>query len=149
MDRGIELVIFPVTHPAPPFDWQTPDELERRFGEPRQGRGRRPHARSGFDGAGATEDRVVLHLYVSPDSASCAKAVVALQQMLAMFPPRAFTVRIVDVSTDIALAEQHQVLFTPTLMMQDRDGRATRVLGDLSSADLLVDLLRGRGLEPV
>ena len=144
-----ELVNFPVTPDLFPFNKKTPDELERLFGEPRSDGPRPPEPAPYGLKSGRDDDRVVLRLYVSPDSMSCARAVVALQQMIRQFPPRAFRVQIVDVAADVDAAARESVLFTPTLTMIDGAGRATRVLGDLSNASLLVDLLRGSGLEPV
>ena len=144
-----ELVNFPVTPYLFPFNRKTADELEHLFGDRRTDGPRPPTpAPHGLE-TDADDDRVVLCLYVSPDSMSCARAVVALQQMIRQFPPRAFRVQIVDVAADVDAAARESVLFTPTLMMMDKSGRATRVLGDLSNASVLVELLRGTGLEPV
>lgn len=148
--RNGELVIFPVTEPGDLFSGITASRLERKFGERRRTRGRSTPARVDSDSnLSPPDDRVALSLYVSHDSASCARAVVALQQIIRIFPAEAFQVRIIDVASDVDAAARDAVLFTPTLMMLDRGGRATRMLGDLSNVNVLVDLLRGAGLEPV
>jgi hypothetical protein len=93
--------------------------------------------------------RVDVRLYVSADSMNSSRAVLALQQITRIFPPAALNVRILDVANDIDAASRDRVLFTPTLIVTDLAQRSTRVLGDLSHVETLVDLLRATGVEPV
>jgi hypothetical protein len=93
--------------------------------------------------------RVQLRLYVSADSMNSSRAVLALDQIIRAFPPRGLHTTVLDVANDVDKATADRVLFTPTLIMIDRQQRSTRVLGDLSNVDVLVELLRAAGLEPV
>jgi hypothetical protein len=89
-----------------------------------------------------------LFLYVSGNSMSCARALHTLRDVLGDFPAAAIRLQVLDVDDDIAAAERHRVLFTPTLILKERSGRLTRILGDLSNARVLFELIRAAGLEP-
>jgi hypothetical protein len=143
-------VVLPFGESPLPFDPTTVDELERRFGAdvpPPAGIDMRP-PRKGSPPAGAF-DNVEVRLYISHNSISSFRAVRAVEHITRAFPPAGLRVRILDVAHEIEAASQDRVLFTPTLIMTDRSRRSTRVLGDLSNAEVLVDLLRAAGLEPV
>lgn len=89
-----------------------------------------------------------LFLYMSANSISCARALRTLRQVLHDFPAAASRLHVLDVGEDLVAAERHRVLFTPTLILKDRSGRLTRILGDLSNARVLFELIRAAGLEP-
>jgi hypothetical protein len=145
-----------VSNPStPPFwlvDPETVDELERRFaaaGPPPRGMRPAPdaHHRHIPD---AREDLVDVVLYVSINSLNCGRATSALQALLAQFPQdAAMRVRIVDVAHDVESAVEDRVLFTPTLIVTDRQQRKTRVLGDLSNLTVLWEILVAAGIEPL
>ncbi len=143
-------VVFPFVEPPLPFGLDTFDDLDRLFGDGLRRRGPTDSPRDGKPATpGVTADRVELRLYVSADSMNSARAVVALEQIVRAFPPRAFRTHVLDVATSVDAAARDRVLFTPTLILTDRAQRSTRVLGDLSNVDVLVELLRATGLEPV
>jgi hypothetical protein len=143
-------VAFPFVEPPRPFGLDTFEELERLFGDGlrRHGPIDPPPTRNPATPS-VTADRVELRLYVSADSMNSARAVMALEQIVRAFPPRAFRTHVLDVATSVEAAARDRVLFTPTLILTDRAQRSTRVLGDLSKVDVLVELLRATGLEPV
>ena len=97
----------------------------------------------------ASPPHLDLFLYVSADSVACARALQTLRHVLHDFPTAAIRLHVHDVGDDIAATERHRVLFTPTLILKDRGGRLTRILGDLSNARVLFELIRASGLEPV
>ena len=133
-----------------PFGPATADELERRFGDT-IGRRRGPKEPTPPPGQSpiTTSPRVEVRLYVSADSMSSSRALLALQHVTRIFPPTAINVRVLDVARDVDAASRDRVLFTPTLIVTDLAQRSTRVLGDLSNVETLVDLLRATGVEPV
>jgi circadian clock protein KaiB len=89
-----------------------------------------------------------LVLYVSGNSLNSIRAVRSLRSLIDRYPPDALKVRIVDVADDVTGAARDRVIFTPTLIITDSAERTTRLLGSLSNADVLADLLRAVGLEP-
>ena len=89
-----------------------------------------------------------LVLYVSGSSLNSVRAVRSLRSLIDRYPPNALRMRIVDVADDVTGATRDRVIFTPTLIITDSAERTTRLLGSLSNADVLADLLRAVGLEP-
>ena len=157
---ALELFVTPnlepvVSNPStPPFwlvDSETVDELERRFAAEPPPRGMRPAADVHHGKMpDARQELVDVVLYVSVDSLNCGRATSALQALLAQFPQdAAMRVRIVDVAHDVESAVADRVLFTPTLIVTDRQQRKTRVLGDLSNLTVLWELLVAAGIEPL
>jgi hypothetical protein len=149
MMKGENLVWISVREPGIPLDPETIDELDRRFSPDR--RERRATPRPGMPQYGtpyARQDCVDIILYISENSVSCGRATTALQALLTQFPPDGMRVRIVDVALDVDSAIDDRVLFTPTLIVTDRQQRKTRVLGDLSNTTVLWELLVAAGIEP-
>ncbi len=142
-------VLNPSAPPPLPYDPETIDALEWQL----SGQSRTPIG--GIVGPRADENQgyragfVEMRLYVSENSLNCGRAAIALQQVLREFPSDAVHLRVFDVLHDIDAATHDRVLFTPTLIFTDQRQRKTRVLGDLSNAKLLWDLLLAAGLEPL
>jgi circadian clock protein KaiB len=128
----------------PPEEPYTGFVSDRTMGGP-------PRARSaGRPGSpkAASDHAADLVLYVSGDSINSIRAVRSLTALMQRYPPDTVRVRIVDVAEDVAAATKDRVLFTPTLIITDSAARTTRLLGSLSNAEVLADLLRTVGIEP-
>lgn len=69
------------------------------------------------------------------------------QALLARFDPRRVRVEVCDVSAHPERAEADAVLFTPMLVKRQPLPR-TYVLGDLSNAAPIIDLLESCGVRP-
>jgi hypothetical protein len=143
-------VSLPFAERPLPFERGTPDDLERRFGN-LAGRRRPPRVDPPPPGPVNRNDtpRVDVRLYVSADSVNSSRAILALQEITRIFPAAALNIYVMDVALEIEAATRDRVLFTPTLIVTDLSNRSTRVLGDLSNSDVMVDLLRTMGVEPV
>jgi CheY-like chemotaxis protein len=95
----------------------------------------------------AIAERVALTLYVSPESPPSIKARRNLEKVLRGFPAAAIEFEILDLGQEPARAERDNVVFTPTLVKRHPQPRVW-ILGDLSDAAVVTDLLRLCGLEP-
>lgn len=96
------------------------------------------------DGGAAAVDLV---LYVSAGSAASAKARRSMESTLRAFAGSPLHYAVCDVGEEPAKAEEDQVVFTPTLVKRSPGPRAW-VLGDLSDAAVVIDLLKICGLKP-
>ena len=85
----------------------------------------------------ATRPTVVLRLFVAGSSPRSRAAVARVEELRGRVD-REFSIEIVDVLEQPALADQHAVLATPTLVRLSPEPEY-RLIGDLSRAD---DLLR-------
>ena len=85
-------------------------------------------------------------LYVSPASASSAKARRNLDSILQSYDPESFHLTIRDVSQDLAGAEADHIVFTPTLIVRNPQAPCTMV-GDLADASAVTLVLSMGGLE--
>jgi hypothetical protein len=125
--------------------------IERSRKNPVGHGGDRPPVSSGtpLPGKRHTPPRAAdLVLYISGTSLNSIRAVRSLRSLIDRYPPNALRMRIVDVAADVTGATRDRVIFTPTLIITDSAERTTRLLGSLSNADVLADLLRAVGLEP-
>jgi len=96
------------------------------------------------DGGAAACDLV---LYVSAGSAASVKARRSMDLTLRTFAGAPLHYAVCDVGEEPAKAEEDQVVFTPTLVKRSPGPRAW-VLGDLSDAAVVIDLLKICGLKP-
>ena len=94
----------------------------------------------------ATRTRELV-LYVSAGSLASARAEATLQRLLAAAPSGELSLRIVDVAQHVDLAERDRVLYTPTLICRHPRGDV-RVLGDLSDARVLIEVLADLRIAP-
>ena len=85
-------------------------------------------------------------LYVSPGSASSAKAQRNLNAILQSYDPETFQLTVRDVSLDLFDAEADHIVFTPTLIIRNQETPCTMV-GDLADASAVALLLSMGGLE--
>ena len=85
-------------------------------------------------------------LYVSPASATSAKARRNLDSILGSYDPAAFRLTVRDVSRDLDQAEADHVVFIPTLIVRSPEAACTMV-GDLADADAVTVVLSMGGLE--
>jgi hypothetical protein len=90
---------------------------------------------------------VDLVLYVSQNSRHTPAAQRNCQALLARFDPRRVRVEICDVGAHPERAEEDAVLFTPMLVKRQPLPRSY-VLGDLSNAAPIIDLLESCGVRP-
>ena len=96
------------------------------------------------DGGAAAVDLV---LYVSAGSAASVKARRSMESTLRAFAGSPIRYAVCDVGEEPAKAEEDQVVFTPTLVKRSPGPRAW-VLGDLSDAAVVIDLLKICGVKP-
>jgi CheY-like chemotaxis protein len=96
------------------------------------------------DGGAAAVDLV---LYVSAGSASSVKARRSMESTLRAFAGSPIRYAVCDVGEEPAKAEGDQVVFTPTLVKRSPGPRAW-LLGDLSDAAVVIDLLKICGVKP-
>lgn len=87
-------------------------------------------------------------LYVSAGSLPCARAERTLRDLLRQYPPDAIHLRVIDVASDMRAVERDRIVYTPTLICRGARGD-TRVLGDLSNVDILVEVLNAMGIQPL
>jgi CheY-like chemotaxis protein len=97
--------------------------------------------------AGPLADVVELMLYVSAESPSSAKARKNLDSLLERYACSRLKFTVCDLAAGPFGAEEDRVVFTPTLVKRRPEPRAW-VLGDLSDAAVLADLLHMCGIEP-
>jgi hypothetical protein len=94
----------------------------------------------------AEPEPIELVLYVSPSSAACARARVALGRILAGCDTSRVRLDVRDLSQGAEGAEEDHVLFTPTLVKRRPRPRAWFV-GDLGDAGVVATLMVTLGLE--
>jgi hypothetical protein len=87
-----------------------------------------------------------LVLYVSPASATSARARRNLDSILGSYDPAAFRLTVRDVSLDLDQAEADHVVFIPTLIVRSQEAACTMV-GDLADAEAVRVVLTMGGLE--
>jgi CheY-like chemotaxis protein len=90
---------------------------------------------------------VELMLYVT----SAAASVIArrnVEKILGGYDPRRFRLSVCDVAANPTLGEEDRVTFTPTLVKRRPEPRAW-VIGDLSTPEVLEDLLMFWGVDPL
>lgn len=93
--------------------------------------------------------RCELRLYISMGSASSMRALRNLQQVLKDYDARQVRLTVYNLSHELAAsAVEDRVVFTPTLVKCTPGPRAW-VLGDLSRAQAVTDLLSLSGVDPV
>jgi two-component system response regulator GlrR len=90
---------------------------------------------------------VDLVLYISRNSRHTAVAQRNWEALLARFDRQRITVEVCDISTNPERAEEDAVLFTPMLVKRQPLPR-TYVLGDLSNAEPIIDMLESCGVKP-
>jgi two-component system response regulator GlrR len=91
--------------------------------------------------------RIDLVLYVSGHSRHTPVAQRNCQNVLSRFDPRAIQFEVCDVSAHPDRAEEDAVLFTPMLVKRHPLPR-TYVVGDMSNAEPVIDLLAACGVRP-
>ena len=102
-----------------------------------------PRPRPGADGGRVLE----LVLYVSPRSPASLRARHRMDEVLAGFDAAAVRFEVCDLFKHAASAERDRVVFTPTLVKRSPAPRAW-ILGDLTSDDVVRDLLTMCGVAP-
>jgi len=85
-------------------------------------------------------------LYVSPASATSARARRNLDSIMGSYDPAAFRLIVRDVSRDLDEAEADHVVFVPTLIVRSPEAACT-IIGDLADADAVAVVLNMGGLE--
>jgi len=90
-----------------------------------------------------------LVLYVSPQSRLSMKARRNLEAVLSGYDPDAVQLEVRDVTQDALRAEADRVVFTPTLLVRGPADATAWVVGDLADPEIVVNLLRLGGVEPV
>ena len=114
----------------------------------------RPHAvpRSPRSNTGETSmvqpTVVELVLYVSPHSLACARAQRVMHDLLGRYDARQIDFRVSDTTREPDAAAKDRVIFTPTLIKRSPPPHVW-VLGDLTKADVVTDLLHMCGVAPV
>lgn len=111
---------------------------------PRQSQGK---ARAAVSARRASPPSVDLVLYISQSSRHTSVAQRNCQALLARFDPRRVRVEVCDISEHPERAEQDAVLFTPMLVKRQPLPRSY-VLGDLSNATPIIDMLESCGVRP-
>jgi len=106
-------------------------------------RSRTARGRTRRDDPGAVD----LVLYVSPSSRYTHAARRNCEALVARFDPRRLRLEICDVSRNPERAEEDAVYFTPMLVKRSPLPR-TFVLGDLSDATAVMELLESCGVNP-
>ena len=91
---------------------------------------------------------VELVLYVSPHSLACARAQRVMDDILRRYDGRQIAFRVCDTTTDPAAAARDRIIFTPTLIKRSPPPNVW-VLGDLTKADVVTDLLHMCGVAPL
>jgi DNA-binding response OmpR family regulator len=91
---------------------------------------------------------VELVLYVSPHSLACARAQRVMDDILRRYDGRQIDFRVCDTTTDPESAARDRIIFTPTLIKRSPPPNVW-VLGDLTKADVVTDLLQMCGVSPV
>lgn len=90
---------------------------------------------------------VELILYVIPESPHCQRAQVNMQRILDQFDPTLVDFRVCDLTLNPGLAEQDGIIVTPTLIKRS-PAPTVWIVGDLSRAQAILDLLAGCGITP-
>jgi len=110
---------------------------------------RRPEskARAAVPTRRAASPAVDLVLYISQNSRHTPVAQRNCEALLARFDRRRITVEVCDVSANPERAEEDAVLFTPMLVKRQPPPR-TYVLGDLSNAEPVINMLESCGVRP-
>ena len=90
--------------------------------------------------------RLDLVLYVAPQSAASVRARRNLEALLLEYDGNRLQLVVRDVAEEPFLAEEDQVVFTPTLIVRT-EGGAARVVGDLVDGSAVVNALTMGGLE--
>jgi KaiB-like protein len=90
---------------------------------------------------------IELVLYVSPSSPASARAVANLRRIVRQYKKRQIVVTVCDLSSDPTGGERDQIAFTPTLCKRRPEPPAW-ILGDLSRAEPLIELLEFCGVKP-
>jgi CheY-like chemotaxis protein len=98
-------------------------------------------------GAVAPATRVELVLYVSPKSIACSRALKVMRDLLRAYDTRQIDFRVCDTAADPNAAARDRIIFTPTLVKRSPPPNVW-VLGDLSNADVVTDLLHMSGVSP-
>ena len=100
------------------------------------------------DGRGGDRTpQVELVLYVSA-SPRCARAIDTIRGVVARFPQDRVKLTIHDLSTDPTQGVEDSISYTPTLVRR-RPRPRTFILGDITNAEIVVELLQGSGEEAV
>jgi DNA-binding response OmpR family regulator len=96
----------------------------------------------------ADAPRIELVLYVSRASLPSRLAERELRDVLSHYDVERLTLRIVDVSTQPSDAQRDRIIFTPTLVKRS-PSPPLWIVGDLTRANVVPDLLHLCGLDPV
>jgi CheY-like chemotaxis protein len=91
---------------------------------------------------------VELVLYISPHSLACARAQRVMHDILRRYDARQIEFRVCDTTRDPDAAAKDRIIFTPTLIKRSPPPHVW-VLGDLSKADVVTDLLHMCGVAPL
>jgi DNA-binding response OmpR family regulator len=95
----------------------------------------------------AAEGRIELVLYYTPPWPSSEKARRNLEKILAAYPEEAVRLTLRDLAEHPDLAEADAVVFSPTLIKKS-PGAPVWMLGDLSDAAAVTDMLLSAGVTP-
>ena len=90
---------------------------------------------------------VELVLYVSPQSLACARAQRVMNDLLRRYDRQLIDFRVCDTTEHPDAAARDRIIFTPTLIKRSPPP-SVWVLGDLTKADVITDLLQMCGVSP-
>ena len=102
-----------------------------------------PGADGGVDGA----PRVAIHLFVSPDSPSCAAAVRNIERALLGVEQSEVQLKVFDVAEHPGPAADAHVCFTPTLVIRATDQPPVWIFGALTDTEVLNEHLEVAGVQ--
>jgi hypothetical protein len=94
-----------------------------------------------------SQSPVELVLYVSPQSLACARAQRVMQDILQRYDRDVIAFRVCDTTEEPDAAARDRIIFTPTLVKRSPPPNMW-VLGDLTKADVVTDLLQMCGVSP-
>jgi len=106
-----------------------------------------PPGAPGADGAVDGAPRVAIHLFVSPDSPSCAAALRNIERALAGVERSEVQLKVFDVSEDTGPATDAHVCFTRTLVIRALDQPPVWIFGALTDTEVLNEHLEVAGVQ--
>ena len=106
-----------------------------------------PPGAPGADGAVDGAPRVAIHLFVSPDSPSCAAALRNIERALVGVERSEVELKVFDVSEHPGPAADAHVCFTPTLVIRAVDQPPTWIFGALTDTEVLNEHLEVAGVQ--
>ena len=106
-----------------------------------------PPGAPGADGAVDGAPRVAIHLFVSPDSPSCAAALRNIERALVGVERNEVQLKVFDVAEHPGPAADAHVCFTPTLVIRALDQPPIWIFGALTDTEVLNEHLEVAGVQ--